>query len=146
MTDERWTRFYSKFIVIEGTGRTARYSLVPTLVALIFLAQGNADEKAHAIGELFSEHRFMQSAASVSSENRPSLDGRLSNQYRETMLSNDQLKCILTIFVNIALILLPLYASDYPSIDKRGYFKLLVQWAKRTQSVVEHYMTEFKGG
>ena len=83
---------------------------------------------------------------SISSENRPSLDGRLSNQYRETILSNDQLKCILTIFVNIALILLPLYASDYPSIDKRGYFKLLVQWAKRTQSVVDHYMTEFKGG
>ena len=71
MTDERWTRFYSKFIVVEGSGRTARYSLVPTLVALIFLAQGNAEEKAHAIGELFSEHRFMQSAkGSISSENR----------------------------------------------------------------------------
>ena len=40
---------------------------------------------------------------------------------------------------------MPLYASDYPSIDKRGYFKLLVQWAKRTQAVVEHYMTEFRG-
>ena len=38
MTDERWTRFYSKFVVIEGTGQNARYSLVPTLVALIFLA------------------------------------------------------------------------------------------------------------
>lgn len=61
MTDERWTRFYSKFVVIEGTGQNARYSLVPTLVALIFLSQGTSDEKAQAIGELFSEHRFMMS-------------------------------------------------------------------------------------
>ena len=132
MTDERWTRFYSKFVVIEGTGQNARYSLVPTLVALIFLAQGTSEEKAHAIGELFSEHRFMQSRQGTISSEHQSLDGRLSSQLRDTVLSSDQLKCILTIFINIALILLPLYASGYPSIDKRGYFKLLVQWAKRT--------------
>ena len=127
MTDERWTRFYSKFIVIEGSSENARYSLVPTLVALIFLAQGNSEEKAAAIGELFSEHHFMQSRnGTISSENRPSQDGRMSGQLRDSVLSRDQLRCILTIFINIALILLPLYASDYPSIDKRGYFKLLV--------------------
>ena len=38
MTDERWTRFYSKFVVVEGSGRHSKYSLVPTLVALIFLS------------------------------------------------------------------------------------------------------------
>ena len=53
-------------------------------------------------------------------------------QLKEIVLSSEQLKCILTIFVNVSLILLPLYASDYPSIDKRQYFKLLVQWAKRS--------------
>ena len=59
MTDERWTRFYSKFVVVEGSGRQSKYSLVPTLVALIFLSQGNSDQKAIAIAELVSEHKFI---------------------------------------------------------------------------------------
>ena len=120
MTDERWTRFYSKFVVVEGSGRQSKYSLVPTLVALIFLSQGNSDQKAVAIAELFSEHKFL---GSVMGSFRDSVG---SNQLKEIALTSEQLKCILTIFVNISLILLPLYASDYPSIDKRQYFKLLV--------------------
>ena len=62
------------------------------------------------------------------------------------MLSSQQLRCIISIFVNIALILLPLYAADYPSVDKNDYFKLLSQWSKRSQQVINHYITEFKGG
>ena len=61
-TDERWKRFYSKFIVVDQNEddeerRTfnERFSPVPTLVALIFLAQGSTDVKAKAICELFSE-------------------------------------------------------------------------------------------
>lgn len=48
MTDDRWVQFYSKFIVIDENtqepGSTAResadakYSLIPTLIALIFLS------------------------------------------------------------------------------------------------------------
>ena len=41
-------------------GSEGRYCLVPTLIALIFLSQGNAENKAKAIGELFSEHSFFQ--------------------------------------------------------------------------------------
>ena len=93
---------------------------MPTLVALIFLSQGNSEQKALAIAELFSEQKFMGSAMGSF---RDSIG---SNQLKEIVLSSEQLKCILTIFVNVSLILLSLYASDYPSIDKRQYFKLLV--------------------
>ena len=34
------------------------YSLVPTQIALFFLAQGTADEKAKAICELFTDEVF----------------------------------------------------------------------------------------
>ena len=51
---------------------------------------------------------------------------------REAMLSKEQLKCIISIFVNVALVLLPMYASDYPPKDRRNYYRLLVQWTKRS--------------
>ena len=53
--DERWQRFYSKFIVIDENKveRRGKYLLTPTLIALIMLAQGSADIKAKAICELF---------------------------------------------------------------------------------------------
>ena len=67
MKDERWSEFYSKFIVIDETKQhvsksemdfDAKYTLIPTIIALIFLAQGNAEHKAKAIAELFSQHSF----------------------------------------------------------------------------------------
>ena len=62
------------------------------------------------------------------------------------MLTKDQLRCIVSIMVNIALILIPLYASDFPSSDKRTYYKLLLQWTKRSQAVIDNLLSEFKGG
>lgn len=62
------------------------------------------------------------------------------------MLTKDQLRCIVSIFVNLALVLIPLYASDFPSNDKRAYYKLLLQWTKRSQAVTENLLSEFKGG
>ena len=61
--DERWMRFYSKFVVMdqgsqEGEWRK-RYSLVPTQIALIFLAQGTSDIKARAICDLFDSNDFL---------------------------------------------------------------------------------------
>ena len=58
-TDERWTRFYSKFLVVEeaenAQGRSRRrYALIPTLIALITLSQGAPDVKAKSVCELFS--------------------------------------------------------------------------------------------
>ncbi len=61
-------------------------------------------------------------------------------------LSKEQLKCIISIFVNISLTLLPLYASDYPPSDRRNYYKLLMQWTKRAPAVIEHFLFEFKLG
>jgi hypothetical protein len=63
----------------------------------------------------------------------------------ETFLSREQLLCIVTTFVNISLILLPLYASDFPSADKGNFFRLLVEWNKRRDRVVQHFFAEFTG-
>ena len=47
--------------------------------------------------------------------------------------------------MNIALTLLPIYASDYPRKDKRNYFSLLIKWSRRSNAVIDHYMKEFTG-
>ena len=141
MTDERWTEFYSKFIVIDETKNRvsksdmevgdAKYTLIPTIIALIFLAQGNAEHKAKAIGELFSQHSFYQPG--IANINRQHLDPTLESHLAETFIAPQQLRCIVSIFVNLALVLLPLYAVDYPSVDKRDYLKTIIQWSKRSQ-------------
>ena len=51
----------------------------------------------------------------------------------------------MTIFVNISLTLLPIYASDYPRKDKRNYFSLLIKWSRRSNTVIDHYVKEFVG-
>lgn len=127
-TDERWADFYSKFIVIDETKKKvaksemdldAKYALIPTIIALIFLAQGNAENKAKTIGELFSEHSFYQPG--IANVNKKHLDPTLEGHLAETFITPQQLRCIVSIFVNLALVLLPLYAVDYPSVDKRDY-------------------------
>ena len=60
------------------------------------------------------------------------------------MMTHNQLRQILSIFVNISLKLLPVYASDFPPQDKRSYFKFLVQWARRSQAVIDHFICKFK--
>ena len=154
MEDERWANFYSKFIVVDENKAVgfvanefdvgAKYALIPTIIAIIFLAQGNAENKAKAIGDLFSQHSFYQ--AGIANVEKEHYDITMRGRLEETMLSAQQLKCIISIFVNLALTLLPLYAADYPTNGKRGYYKLLTQWSKRSNQVVDHYITEFKGG
>ena len=63
-TDERWQRFYQKFVVVDATnGRSrAKYHLTPTLIALIMLTQGSPDIKAKAICELFCGQRLLKPA------------------------------------------------------------------------------------
>jgi hypothetical protein len=65
---------------------------------------------------------------------------------QESILTKEQLRCAISIFVNTALVLLPLYASDIPTTDKGLYFRLLVEWQKRCPRVIDYYMSEFKGG
>lgn len=125
--DERWSRFYSKFIVIDHTDERyeeegpqhKRYSLLPTQIALFFLAQGTPEEKAQAICNLFRD-------ASDRAKDKKLTEEELRQVYSEIWLSTDQLKCIVSIFVNIALVLLPMYASDYPLKDRRQYYMFLV--------------------
>ena len=136
--DERWCRFYSKFIVMDLAEQNGpqhkRYSLLPTQIALFFLAMGTPDVKAKAICDLFL-------AAPV---NKQKNEEQYEQQLATTILSKEQLKCIISIFVNISLVLLPMYASDYPPKDRRQYYKFLVQWTKRSQAVIDHFMIEFR--
>ena len=150
MKDERWSEFYSKFIVIDETKKRvsksemdldAKYTLIPTIIALIFLAQGNAEHKAKAIAELFSQHSFYQPG--IKNDHKQHLDPTLESHLAETFISPQQLKCIVSIFVNLALVLLPLYAADFPSDDKSAYLKTIIQWSNRSQQVINHYITEF---
>ena len=60
------------------------------------------------------------------------------------MMTHNQLRQIISIFVNISLKLLPVYASDFPPQDKRTYFKFIVQWARRSQAVIDHFICKFK--
>ena len=55
------------------------------------------------------------------------------------------MQCIVSTFVNISLILLPLYASDFPSAGKGNFYRLLIEWNKRRERVVQHLLTEFVG-
>lgn len=125
-----------------------RYSLVPTQIALIFLAQGDNLMKSKAICELFSEDQFLQPSPPGIHKHNEALGGDRSHEddLEETMLSQEQLKCVISIFVNISLVLLPIFASDFPCRDKRNYYKYLVQWTKRSQNVIDHFVNEFRGG
>ena len=55
------------------------------------------------------------------------------------MLTQQQLNTIITIFINIALLLLPLFSADYPGMDMRDFSKLVIQWQERAKSVIDHY-------
>lgn len=121
--DERWGRFYSKFIVMDQSDQSGpsrkRYSLAPTQIALIFLAQGSVQVKARAICELYTDAQFINPSP-ISIKDRKKFSERpqerlsRDDQLHDTNLNKDQLRCIISIFVNISLVLLPMYASDFP--------------------------------
>ena len=51
------------------------------------------------------------------------------------------MRCILSIFVNISLTLLPIYGSDFPPRDRRKYYKFLMQWTRRSGAVTDELMS-----
>ena len=61
----------------------------------------------------------------------------IDTQARSNVLTKEQLTSIVQIIVNVSLTLLPLYASDFPSEDKRSFVKTLIQWFQRKNSCVE---------
>ena len=87
----------------------------------------------------------------MSGREKVQFDNPAENLSRENKLetlkfTKEQLRCILSIFVNISLTLLPIYASDFPPEDRRKFYKFLMQWTKRTPIVIDHYLALFKGG
>lgn len=137
--------------MVDATnGRSrAKYQLTPTLIALIMLTQGSPDIKAKAICELFCGQRLLKPAplgirasqmnkakiASTSAGDAPR--DSIDTQARSNVLTKEQLTSIVQIIVNVSLTLLPLYASDFPSEDKRSFVKTLIQWFQRKNSCVE---------
>lgn len=59
--------------------------------------------------------------------------------------SKEYLKSILSIFVNISLTLLPIFASDFPSEDRHQFYLFLMKWFKIAPKVVDHYIDLFGG-
>ena len=62
------------------------------------------------------------------------------------MLGREDLKHIITIFVNLSLVLLPLYGTDFPTKDRRSYYRLVIQWYKKTGDVIDTIIRDFKSG
>lgn len=92
------------------------------MIALLMLSEGTTDFKAKAICEVISGKKLLQptplgiraqksssiSKKSSSNEPRNSIDERA----RSSNLTKEQLKKIVSIIVNVALTLLPAYASE----------------------------------
>ena len=97
-------------------------------------------EKARAICGLYSQNLPKQQAKSKA-DDEPAI-GNLGPDEKMAHLSltKEQVRCILSIFVNISLTLLPIYASDYPPQDRRKYYKFLMQWTRRSGAVIDHFM------
>jgi hypothetical protein len=51
------------------------------------------------------------------------------------------LKLILTTVVTAALIILPVFAADYPLPDKRTYFRILQEWPVKVDLLIEQLRT-----
>lgn len=53
----------------------------------------------------------------------------------------------MSIFVNVTLILLPLFAADFPHDDpmRVNFYKILMDWTRRTPAVINHYLSLFNG-
>jgi hypothetical protein len=124
-------RFYSKFVVTDAKADDQLFSLLHALVALLFLCQGTTELKAKAICDLYSDLEAIREGPKPQNES-----------LSETYLDIEQVSSIVSTIANVSLILLPLYASDFPSGDKRHYFKLLVDWHHRCPLVIEHLVNE----
>ena len=60
--------------------------------------------------------------------------------------SKEHLRSLLSIFVNISLTLLPIFASDFPPEDRRQFYLFLMQWFKIAPKVIDHYVDLFGDG
>lgn len=145
--DERWIRFYAKFVVTDGKSDEPRFSLLHALIALYFLCQSPPDIKAKAVCDLFTDYNVFEEDQSSNIFGLQTSQRKLDYEKRltDTFLSREQLHCIVSTFVNVSLALLPLYASDFPSADKGNFLRLLVDWNKRRERVVQQFVTEFTG-
>lgn len=97
--DERWVRFYSKFKDVIGDNPQVLTAVLffLTLSASQSTAEAQQRHVVEAIGNLFTDKT--SSGA---------------------MLSSSDTKFIVQTIVRLCLILLPQYANDFPSTDKRA--------------------------
>jgi hypothetical protein len=108
--------FYCKI----ASNKNKKIAVLPVLIALIMLSQGSHEVKSKLIVDNICKH-----AASLEETSVDEVDP----QYQ--VLSRNSLNLILVTVVSVALIVLPIFASDYPSTDRTAYLKILVSWPKK---------------
>ena len=103
-----------------------RVNALQIAIALVMLAQGSADYKSDII-----VHMVLHQRGGLEDKNF-AVGGP---DYQ--ILTKADLRLVLTTIVSVPLIALPLFATDFPSPDKRGFFKIMQEWPMRVEPLVE---------
>lgn len=72
--------------------------------------------------------------------------GTLDEQTKVTILTKEQLVCIIQVIVSVCLVMLPLFASDDDPKLSIKYVKTQFQWNQKKDLVVEKLFDNFKPG
>jgi hypothetical protein len=90
--------------------------VLPVLISLVMLSKPETPcQKAALLVSVICQHTI--DAVSVS-----------ESEIKYQVLSKQQLNLVLVSVCSVAMIVLPVFACDYPSLDRRGMLKILVQW------------------
>ena len=125
------------------------------MIALIALSDGSAEVKATAICELISGKRLLieqevgirakgiglrSYSTSAASMGRPSVDEYIRN----AKLRKDQLHMIVSIIVNLALTLLPLFANDVNEKHAPEMARCITDFHQKRDICVKKLVKQFK--
>ena len=89
--------------------------MLPVLISLIMLSQGPHEIKSRLIVDQICKHAATFEATSVD---------EVDSEFQ--VLSKHSLNLILVTDVSVAIIVLPIFASDFPSPDRLNFIKILV--------------------
>ena len=64
------------------------------------------------------------------------------NEFEFQVLTKQGLRLIVVTLVSVALVVLPLFASDYPLKDKTEYLRILTQWPPLVEPIVDMLIKE----
>ena len=114
--------FYCKIATVQGN----KISVLPVLITLIMLSEGKADEKSRLIVDQICKHAATLEALQID---------EVDFEYQ--VLSKHTLNLILVTVVSVALVVLPIFAADFPSTDRLNIIRILVEWPKKADKLCE---------